>query len=29
MSDNDAARHLNQARAELFHSINNAQQPAA
>jgi hypothetical protein len=29
MSDNDVARHLNQARAELFHSINNAQQPAA
>jgi hypothetical protein len=29
MSDNDAARHLNQARAELFRSINNAQQPAA
>jgi transposase InsO family protein len=29
MSDNDAARHLNQARAELFRSINNTQQPAA
>jgi len=29
MSDNDAARHLNEARAELFRSINKAQQPAA
>ena len=29
MSDNEAARHLNQARAELFRSINNTQQPAA
>jgi transposase InsO family protein len=29
MSDNDAARHLNEARAELFRSINNTQQPAA
>ena len=29
MSDNEAARRLNQARAELLRSINNAQQPAA
>ena len=29
MSDNEAARRLNQARAQLFHSINKAQQPAA
>ncbi len=29
MSDNDAARHLNQARARLFRSINKTQQPAA
>ena len=29
MSDNDAARHLNEARAELFRSLNNTQQPAA
>ena len=29
MSDNDAARHLNEARAELFHSINKTQTPAA
>ena len=28
-SDNDAARHLNEARAELFRSINKTQQPAA
>jgi transposase InsO family protein len=29
ISDNDAARRLNQARAKLFRSINQAQQPAA
>ena len=29
ISDNEAARRLNQARAELFRSINKAQQPAA
>jgi transposase InsO family protein len=29
MSDNDAARHLNQARARLFRSINKTQTPAA
>lgn len=29
ISDNEAARRLNQARAELFRSINNAQKPAA
>lgn len=29
MSDNDAARHLNEARALLFRSINKAQTPAA
>lgn len=29
MSDNEAAQRLNQARAALFRSINNAQQPAA
>ena len=29
MSDNDAARHLNQARVRLFRSINKTQQPAA
>ncbi|WP_240466297.1 hypothetical protein [Arhodomonas sp. KWT] len=29
ISDNEAARRLNQARAELFRSINNTQNPAA
>jgi hypothetical protein len=29
ISDNEAARRLNEARATLFHSINQAQQPAA
>lgn len=29
ISDNQAAQHLNQARAALFRSINNAQTPAA
>ncbi len=29
LSDNEAARQLNQARAELFRSINTAQQPTA
>lgn len=29
MSDNEAAQHLNEARAELFRYINNAQNPAA
>ncbi len=29
MSDNETAQRLNQARAELFRSINNAQNPAA
>jgi hypothetical protein len=29
MSDNEAAQRLNQARADLFRSINNTQQPAA
>lgn len=29
MSDNKGAQHLNEARAELFHSINKAQHPAA
>ena len=29
MSDNEAARHLNQARVGLFRSINKTQQPAA
>ena len=29
ISDNEAAQHLNQARAELFRSINKAQNPAA
>ena len=29
ISDNEAARRLNQARKELFQTINNAQNPAA
>jgi hypothetical protein len=29
ISDNEAARRLNEARATLFRSINQAQQPAA
>ena len=29
MSDNEAARHLNEARAELFRTINNTQNSAA
>ena len=29
ISDNEAARHLNEARTTLFRSINQAQQPAA
>ncbi|SFM59112.1 hypothetical protein SAMN05421721_11255, partial [Ectothiorhodospira mobilis] len=29
ISDNEAAQRLNQARADLFRSINNAQNPAA
>ena len=29
ISDNESAQRLNEARAALFHSINQAQQPAA
>jgi len=29
MSDNEAARRLNEARAELFRNINKTQNPAA